>query len=98
MGQAPSHPELLDWLASELVANGWRLKPLHRLIVLSNAYQMSATRSPDLARLDPDDVLLSRWRQPRLEAEAVRDSMLAVSGQLNLRAGGPSMYPSLPRA
>ncbi len=98
MGERPTHPELLDWLASEFVANGWRLKPLHRMIVLSNAYQMSATRNPESTRLDPDGLFLSRWRQPRLEAEAVRDSMLAVSGQLNNDAGGPSIYPKLPRS
>jgi hypothetical protein len=98
MGEAPSHPDLLDWLADELVAGGWRLKRLHRLMVLSNAYQMSAGFDAAAARLDPKGALLWRWRPRRLEAEAVRDSILAVSGQLNAKAGGPSFYPPLPQA
>jgi Protein of unknown function (DUF1553)/Protein of unknown function (DUF1549) len=98
MGQAPSHPELLDWLACELIAQGWRLKPLHRLILLSSAYQMSCTPNAAAAKLDPDNTLLWRQRQRRLEAEVVRDSVLAVSGQLNPHMGGPSIYPNLPQA
>jgi hypothetical protein len=98
MGEPPSHPELLDWLADEFIAGGWRLKRLHRLIVLSNTYQMSARFDPAAARLDAKGSLLWRWRSRRLEAEAVRDSILAVSGQLNAKAGGPSFYPPLPQA
>jgi len=98
MGEAPSHPELLDWLASELMSSGWRLKPLHRMIVLSQAYQRSSAFDPEAARVDPKGTLLWRWRQRRLEAEVVRDSILAVSGQLNPRMGGPGFYPTLPRA
>ena len=97
MGDAPSHPELLDWLASELVASGWRLKPLHRMIVLSQTYQRSSAFEPEAAKVDPGDTLLWRWRQRRLDAEVVRDSILAVSGRLNPRMGGPSFYPTLPR-
>jgi hypothetical protein len=97
-GEPPTHPELLDWLAARFVANGWRLKPLHRLIVLSSVYQTSVTASEGALRADPRNVLLGRWRQRRLEAEAVRDSMLAVSGRLNPEQGGPSMYPTLARA
>ena len=97
MGDAPSHPELLDWLASELVASGWRLKPLHRLIVLSQTYQRSSAFEPEAAKVDPSDTLLWRWRQRRLDAEVVRDSILAVSGRLNPRMGGPGFYPTLPR-
>ncbi len=89
MGDPPTHPELLDWLTAEFVARGWSLKALHRLIVLSNTYQMADTG-------DPKAAILSRWRQQRLEAEAVRDSILAVSGQLNPRMGGPGTYPPLP--
>jgi hypothetical protein len=96
MGQPPSHPELLDWLASELVANGWPMKRLHRLIVLSNTYQTSARRTAGEA--DGEPALLRRWRPRRLEAEAVRDSVLAVSGRLNQHMGGPSVYPPVPRA
>jgi hypothetical protein len=92
-GSAPSHPELLDYLANEFIANGRRLKALHRLILLSSTYRQ-ASRSPagDLARRkDPDNRLL--WRSPRrrLDAEEVRDAMLAIAGQLNGKAGGPSV-------
>ena len=97
MGDPPSHPELLDWLASELVASGWRLKPLHRMIVLSQTYRRSLAFESEAARADPGDALLWRWRQRRLDAEVVRDSILAVSGKLNPRMGGPSFYPTLPR-
>ena len=97
MGDPPSHPELLDWLAAELMASGWRLKPLHRLIVLSQTYQRSSAFQPEAARVDPQNTLLWRWRQRRLEAEAIRDSILAVSGRLNPQMGGPGIYPPLPR-
>jgi hypothetical protein len=95
MGARPSHPELLDWLADWFMAEGLRLKPLHRLIVLSRAYQTSAVTEPDGERKLE---LFGRWRQRRLEAEAVRDSILAVSGRLNPERGGPSVFPPLPRA
>ncbi len=96
MGEAPTHPELLDWLASEFVRSGWSLKHLHRLIVLSNAYQTSsAAGDADAGR---KLALFGRWRQRRLEAEAVRDSMLAVAGRLNRQAFGPGVYPRLPPA
>jgi hypothetical protein len=97
-GEPPTHPELLDWLASEFVKGGWRLKPLHRLIVLSAAYQTSASAPAELIRADPKGALLGRWRPRRLEAEAVRDSMLAVSGALNTQQHGTSVYPTLARA
>lgn len=92
-GAAPSHPHLLDWLAATLVEHGWRLKPLHRLIVLSHAYQQ-ASRSAcerEYAADDPDNRLLWRFNRRRLSAEEIRDAMLAVSGRLNLQAGGPSV-------
>jgi hypothetical protein len=93
MGEAPTHPELLDWLASEFIHTGWSLKHLHRLIVLSSAYQ------PSSAADDADAVrklgLFGRWRQRRVEAEVVRDSMLAVAGRLNRQALGPGVYPRL---
>jgi hypothetical protein len=98
MGDDPTHPELLDWLASELMASGWRLKPLHRMIVLSQTYQRSSTFQPEAAKVDPENTLLWRWRQRRLEAEVVRDSILAVSGPLNTRMAGPGYYPTLPAA
>jgi hypothetical protein len=98
MGQAPSHPELLDWLASEFMAGGWRLKHLHRLILLSSTYQMSVAGSPAAARVDQGNLLLQHGRLRRLEAETVRDAVLAVSGRLNNRMAGLSVYPNLPRA
>ncbi|HEV3449520.1 MAG TPA: DUF1549 and DUF1553 domain-containing protein [Gemmataceae bacterium] len=98
MGQPPSHPELLDWLASEFVAQGWSLKGLHRLILLSNTYQMSCASDARAAKLDSENKLLWRQRQRRLEAETLRDATLAVSGQLNPQMGGPSIYPRLPQA
>ncbi len=92
-GAAPSHPELLDWLANEFIANGRRIKPLHRLIVLSSAYRQSsvAADEPARKRLDPEDRLLSRFPRRRLSAEELRDAMLAIAGKLNLKAGGPSV-------
>jgi hypothetical protein len=98
MGDAPTHPELLDWLAAESMASLWRLKPLHRMIVLSQTYQQSSAFQPEAAKLDPDNNMLWRYRQRRLEAEAIRDSILAVSGQLNPRMAGPGFYPTLPIA
>jgi hypothetical protein len=92
-GDRPSHPELLDWLASALVDNGWRWKPIHRLLVLSNTYRQSTrpVRSAEAAEKDPEDRLLCHFRRRRLEAEEIRDAMLAASGRLNLKAGGPSV-------
>jgi hypothetical protein len=89
LGERPSHPELLDWLASELRAGGWRVKRLHRLIVTSAAYRQSSRREPAKDAADPDDRLLGRFPLRRLDAEAIRDGMLAVSGKLNLKALGP---------
>ena len=88
-GARPSHPQLLDWLADRLVAQRFSLKQMHRAIVLSAAYRQSAAHNAAAARLDADNRLLWRKTPRRLEAEAVRDTMLAVSGELNLAAGGP---------
>jgi hypothetical protein len=98
MGEEPSHPELLDWLAGELIARKWSIKELHRLMVLSHTYRISSGGNPAAAKIDPENHLLGRWRQHRLEAEAFRDSVLAVSGRLNSTMAGPSVYPPLPRA
>ena len=98
VSEPPSHPALLDWLAREFMANGWHLKPLHRLMVLSSSYQMAATAEPKGALADPRGQLLSHWQERRLEAEAVRDAVLAVSGRLNPQMAGPSIYPPIPRA
>src|SRR5262249_34703115 len=84
-----SHPELLDFLAGELIAHGWRLKPIHRLIVTSATYRQGTRLDPAAARIDPDNRLLSRAAPRRLEAEAIRDAMLAASGELDGRMFGP---------
>jgi hypothetical protein len=90
-GDRPSHPELLDWLADAFVRDGWSLKRLHRLLLASTAYRQASRRTPELDRADPDNRLLGRMNIRRLEAEAVRDALLAVSGDLNTEAGGPSV-------
>ncbi len=95
MGEAPSHPELLDWLASEFVASGWSIKTLHRQILLSAAYQQSSDANPAAAAIDPNNRLLHRMNVRRLEAEAIRDAVLAVSGRLDRTVGGPSVTPYL---
>jgi hypothetical protein len=93
MGSRPSHPELLDWLANQFVEGGFRMKPLHRLILLSSSYRQDylATVPPDAAEKDPDDRLLWRFPRQRLSSEELRDAMLAVSGRLNRQKGGPSV-------
>ena len=97
LGEAPTHPELLDWLASEFIASGWRVKPLHRLFLTSSAYRMSSQAEPGALAVDPANLLFWRFNMRRLTAEEVRDSILAVCGNLNGRAGGPGVYPRLPR-
>jgi hypothetical protein len=93
MGMPPSHPELLDWLAYAFRENGWSQKGLHRLIVLSNTYAQSSTVRGEAANEDPENEWLWRYPLRRLEAELLRDAVLAVSGKLNLKMGGPSVYP-----
>jgi hypothetical protein len=92
-GSPPSHPELLDWLAGEFVRNGWSIKALHRLIVLSSTYRQASQNLDGRAgsEKDADNRLLGRFPRRRLGAEEVRDAMLAVSGRLNDEAGGPSV-------
>jgi mono/diheme cytochrome c family protein len=97
LGEPPTHPELLDWLASEFVAGGWKMKPIHRLLMTSSAYRMSSTADPKALRVDPANTLLWRFNMRRLTAEEVRDSILAMSGRLNLKMAGPSVYPPIPR-
>ncbi len=97
MGSRPTHPELLDWLANEFVSSGWSVKHIHRLILESNTYRQSSAMPRDTAyramvtEKDPDNKLLWRANRRRLEAEEIRDSILAVSGRLNLKEGGPSV-------
>jgi len=88
-GAMPSHPELLDWLAHEFVRSGWSVKHLHKLIMLSETYQQSSHTNEAGRKIDADSRLLWRFPSRRLEAEAIRDSILFVSGNLNLEAGGP---------
>jgi hypothetical protein len=90
-GAEPSHPELLEYLACELVEGGWRQKPIHRLILNSRAYRRSSAPRPDLDRVDPGTRLLGRFPLRRLDAEAIRDAMLAASGELDERPGGPAV-------
>jgi hypothetical protein len=91
-GERPTHPELLDWLAVRFVESGWDIKAMHKLILLSNTYQQSS----DNGKVDPENKLFSRFNRTRLEAEAIRDSVLFVSGRLNPQRGGPSVFPPLP--
>jgi hypothetical protein len=88
LGARPSHPELLDWLATRFIGDGWELKRLHRLLMSSSAYRQSSRRTDELDAIDPDNRLLGRMSIRRLEAEAVRDSMLAASGAMNLKMLG----------
>ncbi len=92
-GAKPSHPELLDWLAVKFIDSGWSVKSLHRIIVNSATYRQSSAINDAAAKLDADNQLLWRFTPRRLEAEAVRDAMLTVSGQLNPAMGGPSFRP-----
>jgi hypothetical protein len=95
-GDVPSHPELLDWLALELVRGGWSMKHIHRLIVTSSTYRQSSRVAPALLARDPANCLLGRGPRVRLEAEMVRDSVLRASGLLAERLGGPSVFPPQP--
>jgi len=93
LGERPTHPELLDWLSRRFVESGWSLKSLHRLILLSSTYQLSGTKSPDVEMLDPENRLWSYFPRRRLDAESIRDGILAVSGSLDLSPGG-SLLPT----
>ncbi|MFO1029442.1 MAG: PSD1 and planctomycete cytochrome C domain-containing protein [Planctomycetota bacterium] len=95
-GATPSHPELLDWLATEFVRSGWNQKQLHRLLVLSATYRQSSVQAPELLAKDPENVLLARGPAQRLSAEMVRDQALAASGLLVQKVGGPSVKPFQP--
>ena len=92
LGEKPTHPELLDYLATKFVANGWHLKPLHREIMLSATYRQTARREPTsaIAQIDPSNHYLWHFNPRRLDAEQVRDALLAASGELDAKSGGPS--------
>ena len=95
-GEAPSHPELLDWLATEFVRSGWDVKAMQRLIVTSAAYRQSSLASPALRERDPENRLIARGPRVRLAAEMIRDQALLVSGLLSTKMGGPSVKPYQP--
>ncbi|MCA9220348.1 MAG: DUF1553 domain-containing protein, partial [Planctomycetales bacterium] len=92
-GRQPTHPELLDWLAAELIANDWNMKPLHRQIVLSSTYRMSSNANADRVaqKVDPDNAFLWRMNSRRMEAEVVRDSTLYLANDLDMQFGGPEV-------
>ncbi len=96
-GEQPSNPTLLDWLATEFVATGWNVKAMQRLIVTSATYRQSSHVTPELEERDPENRLLARGPRFRLPAELIRDDALAVSGLLDDRIGGPSVYPYQPK-
>ncbi len=95
-GESPSHPELLDYLATEFVASGWDVKALQKLIVMSATYRQSSRMSAEQLERDPENRLLARGPRFRLPAEAIRDNALAISGLLRERVGGPSVKPYQP--
>ena len=96
IGDEPTHPELLNWLAAELIEGGWRLKRMHKLIMMSRTYQMSSAGQTAGLKADPNNDLLWRFDMRRLAAEEIRDSILNLTGQLNLKMGGPSIYTEIP--
>lgn len=96
LGEEATHPELLDWLACEFVERGWSLKEMHRLIMSSKTYQMSSKGNEIALNEDPQNLWFWRFGMRRLSAEEIRDGMLAVTGRLNPKKGGPSFFPTLP--
>jgi hypothetical protein len=98
MGERPTHPELLDYLAVDFMNRGWSIKQMHRRIMTSEAYQMASAYDDAANReKDPQDQYLWRFGDRRLDAETIRDSMLAASGAINLTVGGPPVFPPLPK-
>lgn len=95
-GARPSHPALLDWLATDFMRHGWSMKRVHQQIVLSATYQQSVRATPDLRAQDPDNILLARGPHFRMPAEMLRDNALAISGLLSTKMGGPPVYPPQP--
>ena len=98
-GERPTHPELLDWLANRFIEKGWSVKAIHRMILTSNTWRQSADNQKYAtagAKIDPDNRLLWHFSRQRLDAEEVRDTILFLSGRLNMERGGPSVFPPLP--
>ena len=96
-GQKPTHPALLDWLAAEFTARGWSVKAMHRLMLLSATYQQASTVAAAEMVHDPENRLYGRMNRLRIEGEVIRDSLLAISGELNLKVGGPGVFPPIPK-
>ncbi len=96
-GDKPTHPQLLDWLASAFIQSGWRMKSMHRLIMTSAAYQMSSRGQPEALRVDPANDLVWRFNMRRLTAEEIRDSFLVITGTLNPKMYGPGVYVDIPK-
>ncbi len=96
-GAKPTHPELLDQLATDFVKNGWSVKQLHREILLSSTYRQSSDERAEVVKVDPDNKLLAVYPRKRLEAEEIRDSLLYASGQLIDKVGGPAVFPPVPK-
>jgi hypothetical protein len=94
--EPPTHPELLEWLAGEFMARGWSIKQMHKLILLSATYQQSSSASEETRTRDPENKWFSRQNRVRLEGEIIRDSLLAISGKLNPKMGGPGVFPPIP--
>ncbi len=97
LGDIPTHPELLDWLASNLMENGWRLKRMHKLMLMSQTYRQDSVPSEESALKDPSNDWFSHFNLRRLSAEEVRDAILATNGRLNAKMYGPSIYPEISR-
>lgn len=97
IGDQPTHPELLDWMATRFMQGGWKLKAMHKLIMLSSTYQMSSQASEKELAADPANKLYWRFNMRRLSSEELRDSVHAANGSLNLKMGGPSIYPIIPQ-
>jgi mono/diheme cytochrome c family protein len=94
-GQKPTHPELLDWLASEFIARGWSIKQMHKLLLMSATWQQTSAAAE--SKVDPENRLYARMNRVRLEGEVIRDTLLAVSGSLNLEMDGPGVFPPIPK-
>lgn len=98
LGNEPTHPDLLDWMATEFVEKGWSVKELQRMIMLSNTYKMSSRSQEEALAKDPQNKLIWRFNMRRMSAEEIRDNILSVTGQLNLKMGGESFYSKLDEA
>ncbi len=96
MGERPANKELLEYLTATFIENGWSIKKMHRLIMLSNTYQQSSKFNEEAAKVDPEDKLVWRYNRHRLEGESIRDAMLQVSGRLNMKMGGRGVFPPMP--